>query len=190
MTDVFKVTYEIPHDHPLVAEHFAAVEAAAAVTWAYVESLGALGYHTSTWNGSLHGVIFNDLVGRADYWKVLDRVYHPGADKNRGLLCIPKKTKIAAAVRAAFDAVPPTPPSRDLAHKLGWNRPHVTDGSRMYFATVTRLTLPAPRVFVRLPRQIDDGWTAPGIFTEVTEGEYMRAIAAHNALVPEEGETP
>lgn len=186
--DVFKVVYEVPADHPEIVAHFAAVEAAAAKTWVYVESVGALGYYTSSWDGSLHGVLFADRVGKADLWKVLDTVYHPQADKNRAYLCMPKKTKAAAEMRAAFEAVPKIPKSELLAAKLGWTRRHreVTDGSRIYFATVHKLDVPTPRVFVRVPRQIGDGWTAPEFWAERSEGDYMRAIEAHNALVPDD----
>lgn len=186
MPDVFKVSYEMPADHPAVAAHYEAVAKAAATTWAYVESVGAIGYYTSTWNGALDAVIFPDVVGRADHWKVLNRVYHPKAENHTAVQCVPKRTKIAAEVKAAFDAVPAIPPSRDLAHALGWTNSRVGDGSKIYFATVHKLETPTPRVFLRLPRQIDDGWEAPDFFIERTEGDLMRAIAAHNALVPKE----
>lgn len=182
MADVFKVVYEVSPDHPAVVAHFAAVEVAASATWAYVESVGALGYYTSSWDGSLHGVVFTGAV--PPEWKVLERVYHPNADK--ALLCMPKKTKAAAEVKAAFDAVPAIPKSEILARDLGWSKRHreVMDGNKVYFATVHKLDLPTPRVFVRVPRQIGDGWEAPDFWTERTEGDYMRAVAAHNALVP------
>lgn len=183
MADVFKVAYEVPADYPAVAAHFDAVDKAAAATWAYVERVGAVGYHTSGWDGALYGVVFAGVV--SPEWKVLERVYH--ADHDKALLCCPKRTKAAAAVKAEFDAVPKIPKSELLARELGWSRSRreVMDGSKIYFATVHKLTLPAPRVFVRLPRQIGDGWEAPDFWTERTEGDYMRAIAAHNALVPE-----
>lgn len=182
MADVFKVTYEVPADHPAVAAHFDAVYKAAAETWAYVESIGAVGYHTSGWDGALYGVVFDGVIGPE--WKVLDRVYQ--ADHDKALLCCPKRTKAAAAVKALFDAVPKIPKSELLARDLGWSRGRreVTDGSKIHFATVHKLPMPTPRVFVRVPRQIGDGWQAPDFWVERTEGDYMRAIEAHNALVP------
>lgn len=184
--DVFKVVYEVSPEHPAVKAHFDEVAAAADTTWKYVESVGALGYYTSSWDGSLHGVLFADVVGRAHLWKVLNREYHPDAPGNIALLCVPKKTKIAVEVRAAFEAVPKIRKSELLAQDLGWSKGHrdVTDGYKIYFATVHKLDRPEPRVFVRVPRQIGDGWTAPNFWTERTEGDYMRAIEAHNALVP------
>lgn len=184
MSDVFKVVYEVPADLPAVTRHFAAVADAASATWSYVESLGALGYYTSSWDGSLHGVVFGDLVGRADHWKVLEHVHHP--DSPKAYLCAPKKTKAAAEVKAAFDAVPKIPKSETLAAALGWSkgRRDVTDGNKIYFAVVHKIDFPTPRVFVRAPRQIGDGFTPPDFWTERTEGDYMRAIEAHNATVP------
>lgn len=186
MADVFKVTYEVPADHPAVEAHFTSVDAAASATWAYVESVGALGYHTSSWDGSLYGVLFADIVGRADYWRVTETVYHPDTENHRALLCVPKKTKAASEVRAVFEAVPAIPKSEILARDLGWSKSHreVTDGSKIFFATVQKLTMPQARVFVRVPRKIGDGWEAPDFWVERTEGDYMRAIEAHNALVP------
>ncbi len=181
--DVFKCLYEVPADHPAVTAHFTAVDTAAAATWAYVESVGALGYHTSGWDGSLYGVIFPDLIGRADHWRVLDHVYHPNVPK--ALLCVPKKTKAAVDVRTAFDAAPKIPKSTKLAKDLGWSGAQPTDGKKVHFATVQQLDAPTPRIFVQVPRQIGDGWTPPDFFTEVLTSEHMAAIAAHNALVPE-----
>lgn len=183
--DVFKCLYEVPADHPAVEAHFATVDAAAAATWVYVKSIGALGYHTSSWDGSLYGVLFADLVGRAEYWRVAETVYHPDTENHRALLCLPKRTKIATAVRAAFDTVPNIPKSSVLARNLGWSGAQPTDGSKVHFATVQKLETPTLRVVVQVPRQIDDGWTPPDFFTEITASQHMALIAAHNALIPE-----
>lgn len=182
--DVFKCLYEVPADHPAVAAHCAAVDVAAAATRAYVESVGALGYRTSSWSGSLASVIFADGAFPPEHWKILDREWHPTAAK--AYACIPKKTKAAEAVREAFDAVPAIPQTDRLAIALGWSGAQPTDGRKIHFATVQRLTEPTPRVIVQIPRQIDDGWTPPDFFTEITVSQHMAAIAAHNALVPEE----
>lgn len=174
--DVFVVTYEVPADRPEVVEFNDAVRAADAQTLQYVESVGGVGFYTTSLFGTLHGVIFPDLIGRAEHWKVLDRV-------DGGVLCVPKRTKVAAETRAEFDAAPAIPQPVTLARALGWSGARPTDGRKTYWATVSQLALPSPRVMLRLPRQIGDGWEVPPFFIERSEGDYMRAIEAHNALV-------
>lgn len=184
--DVFKCRYETNAYRPEVIQHFAAVDEATEATWAYVHAIGAIGFHSFHHDGGLAGVIFNDLVGRADFWKVQDTVYHPGAELNRGLLCVPKRTKAAAGVLDVYSKVPAIPSARDLAIKLGAPPERITDGSKLYWPTAMRVTLPTHRVFVLVPRQIDDGWEQPRHFTEVPESVFMHAIAEHNALVPKD----
>lgn len=180
--DVFRVTYEVPADRPEVAGFNEAVAKALWTTQEFVDSVEGIGFYTASLRGYCTGVVFPDLVGRADCWRAYERVYAEG--HSGAVLCVPKKTKAAKSIRLAFEALPNVPQSADLARALGWVNGAPSDGTKIYWATVKQLALPHPRVLLRLPRQIGDGWTPPDFFVERTEGDYMRAIEAHNAMLP------
>ena len=184
MKTVFRRIYELPADLPEVEEFEASVNQANDATWAYVESLGGLGFYTASYYGHMTGIVFdsNKVVGDfAKLWKA-ESTYHPGAAK--ACLCVPKQTKAAKEARDAFNAVPRIPQGHELIKALGWERGRVSDGSRTYWATAHVLSHPRRRIFADVPRQVGDGWMPCVDFRPVPTEEYMNAIAAHNAQFP------
>jgi len=173
MSDVFKCLYEAPADLPTVINHLVAKHAAETAIRAYVLEVGAEGFHTYHRSGAIVGLIFLEAPPA---WKVVQNL------GGGHYLCVPKNTKAAREVRDAFRLMPLIPTARSLAISLGAPTESTTDGSALSYATAHLIELPTLRCFGRVPLQIGDAWVPPEAFSEVSEAEYMRAIAAHNQL--------
>jgi len=171
MPDVFKTPYEIVGEGIPIAEAFYAErDAAASEVWKLVEALGADGYRPG-WGGTIRSLLFKELP--ANYRQI-------GRDKDR-VECVPHKgTKAGKNLAKVISGAVRIPDEQKLADAFGWEGRSPCDGTRIYWATVTRMELPSVRYLMRLPRTTDDGFVPPATLIEIKQSEYAKAFEDHN----------
>ncbi|MBZ9939186.1 hypothetical protein LB518_23010 [Mesorhizobium sp. BR1-1-16] len=178
MAGVFIVTYELSGDSAEIAEaHYAKIKSSLKGQAEVVAKFGATKFRPDHIGGI--GSLFLSGNKAPIGWKTVRR----HAD---GIEAAPNyATKSGREALQELAEAPRAPTSVDLARSLGWANGMVVDEDRacVCFATDTRVEKPERRIFVRLPRKADDGWAPPSSMTEVSEGEFMRALADHNAAV-------
>jgi|GEM_PF-2220643 len=173
MSKVFVTTYEVIGALELAHAHYAAVDAAKASQWAYVEELGGSGFRPSH-SGGMRSIFFESVPAG---WRKI------GSDNGKIEALPLKSTKIGKAAAAKIASLNSAPLPHDLASSYGYNPPHFAiDGGKIYFASELRVTFPADRIFLRLPRFAEDGFEPnEAHLRALPESEFMAAIEAHNA---------
>jgi hypothetical protein len=177
VSSVYVTTYEIVGDGLEIAErHYAAVDAAIQAHWDWAESIGGSGIRPAH-DGGLRSVFFDSELPKG--WRAI------GSSKGKTEAVPRRGTKTGKEAEAAMNALPRAPRPADLAAALGYNPSEMAiDSERgtIYFPTELRVSHPAPRIFVRLPRFAKDGFTPDeSKLLAVAESELMRAIEDHNA---------
>lgn len=177
--EVFKEAYEIVGGGLLVAEEFFfECEAAEAAQWELVEAFGAKGYRPA------HGGTMRSL-----FFEAVPEGFRRIGREGDLVECVPHKGKSGGKeIAARLASAPRITPSGKLADKFGWQGRMPIDGSRIFFATSSKVELPMVRYFVRLPRQIDDGFIAPDTLRLISTAEYLRAFEDHNAALKSQAE--
>lgn len=171
---VYKVTYEcVGPGAEIAAEHYAAVKAAQSAALAAAREYGGVGYRPK-----FDGAFWTILFGGKDVPRGFRAVRLDGRGNTEAVPNL--STKIGKAATKALAALPKMPLDRDLADRFGFsNQPF--DGTAIYSAVAVRVEHPTVRTFLRLPRTEGDGWPGHPGLVEVSEGEMMRALEAHNA---------
>lgn len=102
-------------------------------------------------------------------------------------VAVPRKnTKAGKELFAKMESAPPLPKDVDVKAALGWTRDmQVVEGYKHYRASFVRLTQPQNRYFLKLPRQVNDGWHPSSKLEQVTERVFLEAIAEHNRILDE-----
>ncbi|MBO9602581.1 MAG: hypothetical protein J7496_08745 [Novosphingobium sp.] len=177
MSRIYVTPYEVIGDGLAVAAaHYAAIDAAAEAHWAFVKQVGGEGYRPLN-GGGLRSVFFKELPTA---WRKI------GWGEGGRIEAVPHKgSATGKSLAKQIAALPQGKRGRELAYDLGYNPKQMAmDGSRgvIYFPTDLRVTFPAERIFVRIPRFTDDGFEPdPAILRELRESEFMAAVEAHNA---------
>jgi hypothetical protein len=176
MSKVYVTTYEIIGSGlAKAAQYYADADAAQAKHWEHVEAVGGEGMRPDH-NGGLRSVFFKELPAG---WREIAR-------QSGKMEAVPRRgTKAGKAAQEALDALPRIPRPCALASALGYNPAEMAlDGERgvIYFPTELRVSFPAQRFFIRLPRFEKDGFTPDDAeLKAVPESELMKAVEDHNA---------
>lgn len=177
MGQVFVTTYEVIGGGIAIADDFyASVDAARKAHWDFVTSVGGEGFRPAHY-GSIRSVLFKGDA--PDGWKKI------GTDKGNTEATPRKASKVGRAFADAIKALPHMPKAEKLVGALGYNPSEMamdTNTGTIYFPTETRLSHPARRIFVRIPRFANDGFEPdPAMLCALPESEFMKAIEDHNA---------
>lgn len=176
MSKIYTTTYEvIGAGIPIAEAHFEAVEAAQAVQWEFVESVGGVGFRPNS-EGALLSVYFTEVP---QGWRKIGSQGHKIETR-------PNKSTVAGKAAAKLIADLPHPPrATDLASQFGYNPSEwAIDRERgvIYFPTMMQVAHPEPRSFLRLPRFSGDGFEPDEtILRALAESELMKAVEDHNA---------
>jgi len=176
---IYVTSYEVIDDGVAVAaKHYAEIDAARRSYWEFAKSKGAKGFRpTDTGVRSLLVAPSEVPVG----WRSV------GSDRGLTEIVPRRTTRVGKEALEEIRALPRSPTDSDLADLFGWNPPELPlDGYRIYFPTSVRISLPADRYFLRLPRFANDGWPGDPRLKEIPESTLMLAIEGHNARLPKE----
>lgn len=172
MSKVFTTTYEVIGAHEIAAAHYAAVDAARKAHWEFVQEVGGTGYQPG-WGQGVIAVFFEKLPPA---WRkiggessMIKAVPHKGSSVGKGLF-------------ERMKALPLPPSPEKLAGDYGYKPAEFPiDGTSIYFATSLRVTFPAERIFLRIPRTAIDGFEPnEAHLRALPESEFMAAVSAHN----------
>lgn len=172
MSKVFVTTYEVIGAHEIAAAHYAAVDAARKAHWEFVREVGGTGYQPGRCDGVI-AVLFEQLP---EGWRQI------GMDKSL-IKAVPHKgSRQGNALFEKMKAQPLPPSPEKLAGDYGYNPAEFPiDGTSIYFATTLRVTFPAERIFLRIPRTTSDGFEPnEAHLRALPESEFMAAVSAHN----------
>lgn len=172
---VCELTYECVGPGVEIADaHYRAVDAARAEHFAFMRRHGAVALRPSKWCGDVQSLLFSGNEAPSG-WRIIGR-----EDGDR-IECYPdQRTKLGKALIKEFSALPKAPGDRHLAGQFDFHESPM-DGNRIFWPTAVRVLVPTTRTFLRLPRTEGDGWPGHPGLAEVSEGEMMRALEAHNA---------
>jgi hypothetical protein len=173
MSTVFVTTYEVTGALDVARAHYAAIDAAIRKQWAFISDVNGIGFRPDS-KGGIRSVLFHDLPPG---WRKI------GTEKG-DIEAVPHKGSNLGKVAATkLSELPRAPQPHDLASAFGYNPPHFAiDNGRIYFATDCIVTFPSERIFLRLPRFVDDGFMPDeDRLRAIPESEFMTAIEAHNA---------
>lgn len=139
----------------------------------FVREVGGAGYQPG-WEQGVIAVLFERLPAG---WR------QTGAESGM-VRAVPRKS--IRGGKALFDRMKALPPLRapeKLASDYGYKPGELPiQGRSIYFATALRVTFPAERIFLRIPRTACDGFEPnEAHLRAVPESEFMAAIEAHNA---------
>lgn len=186
MSDVFVTTYQVVGDgRALAAAHWAEHERVQETHLAFMTERGALAYRPGR-SGRVRTLFFDKAPGSA-YRSTGDKQfrngkwleeYHP-----RG------NTKAGRDLWKVFEATERLPNAMDLVTQFGWEADSVypDSGSKVYFPSLCRVSIPSDITFLRLPRKGGDGWDRPKrLLTAIPEDELMLFFYNHNKLARED----
>jgi hypothetical protein len=180
MNKVFTEIYEIIDEGTDVARTFySEYDAAADAQRAVAVELGGVDCLID-WFGRVDAISFNEHPGQN--WRIIDTSVD-------GVLfaAVPRKnTKAGKALFARFEMAPRLPDDASLKHALGWDRDmQVNEGTRQFRSVLVRTSFPTPRYFIKIPRQLNDGWFPSSKLEARQEREFLEAIADHNRITDE-----
>jgi hypothetical protein len=176
VSGVYTTTYEIVGDGLAKAEaHYAKSAQAWQAHWDWAESIGGSGIRPDH-SGGLRSVFFDGDPPKG-WRKIGSQSGKTEAVPNRG-------TKSGKAAEEAMRSLPRAPRPDELAAAFGYSPNELAvdcNAGVIYFPTELRVTHPAPRTFLRLPRFDRDGFTPnEAELRAIPESELMKAVEDHN----------
>lgn len=180
MTTVFTEIHEIVGDGIEMAEaYYADYDAAVEVQDAIAAEFGGVECLID-WFGRVDAISFAEQPDQN--WRIIDTTV--GGDM---YAAVPRRnTKAGKELYAKFETAPRLPNDTAFKKSLGWDRDmQVVEGTRHFRAVLVRTSLPEPRYFIKIPRQLNDGWFPSSKLEARQEREFLEVIAEHNRLTEE-----
>lgn len=180
MDKVFTEYYEIVEEGAEGARaYYAEYDAAADAQRAVAVELGGVDCLID-WFGRVSSISFAERPDQN--WRIIDTTV--GGDL---YAAVPRRnTKAGKELHARMESAPRLPDDAKVKEILGWNRDmQVVEGTRHFRAVLVRASLPEPRYFIKIPRQLNDGWFPSNKLEMRQEREFLEVIAEHNRLTEE-----
>lgn len=171
--EVFKEAYEVTGETLLIKcrDHFNAKDRVTDAQWRFVKTLGGRGFRPSH-NGGISSVLFAKKLPEG--WRQI------GTDNGMIEARPHKGTKTGREAMDKIQACARVPDDAPLLKVLGWTGNSPMYGGRIYYASITKLTMPKERFLVRVPRQLYDGFKPHALLLQIPMLDYLKAFDDHN----------
>ncbi|WP_315920972.1 hypothetical protein [Mesorhizobium sp. SP-1A] len=180
MDKVLTEIYEIVDEGAESARAFyAEYDAAADAQRAVAVELGGVDCLID-WFGRVDAISFGEQPDQN--WRILDATIAGDL-----YAAVPRRnTRAGKELYAKFETAPRLPNDAAFKKSLGWDRDmQVVEGTRHFRSVLVRTSLPQPRYFIKIPRQLNDGWFPSSKLEARREREFLELIAEHNRLIEE-----